>query len=279
MIRRVERIGDRRHRDRLGFRERWDRQERLLAEGALGPEKRDPPPGLRHCRHAGRIVMPMDELELRGLIDDLRSGACSPDDAVQEAEKAAVRRAWVLRRSTIIGRSAKTLPEAVYAPGKTPAQCAAIIAELLTGGGGSPILLTRANEAQVAASLRGLARMGCETPAVAEGGPPQHRRLASSGRHGPDASSSALRGPPTCPWPRSAWPCSARSASARRARRLRSGRRASPVRVHRRHHRCGCRRRRGRNGRGPGEPRGRPHAGTRDRRADERRLRRLARRA
>ena len=37
----VERIGDRRHRDRLGSGQERDRQERLFAEGALGTEERD----------------------------------------------------------------------------------------------------------------------------------------------------------------------------------------------------------------------------------------------
>ncbi len=42
------------------------------------------------------------------------------------------------------------LPEAVYAPGKTPEQCAAIVAELLSEDGDGPVLLTRADDAQAA---------------------------------------------------------------------------------------------------------------------------------
>jgi len=61
------------------------------------------------------------------------------------------------------------MPEAVYAPGKTPAQCAAIVAELLSGGGAGPVLLTRAEEAQVYASLE-VSPEGLRTPAVAEAG-------------------------------------------------------------------------------------------------------------
>jgi hypothetical protein len=94
----------------------------------------------------------MDELEIRQLIDDLRSGACSPDDAVRRLRRlpftelgfAKVDHHRALRQG---------LPEAVYGPGKTPAQCAAIVAELLVADGGGPVLLTRADEAQVAASL------------------------------------------------------------------------------------------------------------------------------
>jgi NCAIR mutase (PurE)-related protein len=43
--------------------------------------------------------------------------------------------------------------EAVYGPGKTPAQCAAIVAELLREPDGGPVLLTRVDEDQAAAAL------------------------------------------------------------------------------------------------------------------------------
>jgi NCAIR mutase (PurE)-related protein len=94
----------------------------------------------------------MDELEIRRLIDDLRSGACSPDDAVRRLRRlpftelgfAKVDHHRLLRQG---------LPEAVYGPGKTPGQCAEIVAELLVADGGGPVLLTRADEAQVAAAL------------------------------------------------------------------------------------------------------------------------------
>ena len=42
------------------------------------------------------------------------------------------------------------MPEAVYGPGKTPEQCAAIVGELLHGGD-DPVVLTRASEEQRAA--------------------------------------------------------------------------------------------------------------------------------
>jgi NCAIR mutase (PurE)-related protein len=45
------------------------------------------------------------------------------------------------------------LAEAVYAPGKSPAQCAQAVAGLLAGPGSGPVLLTRANAAQVVAAL------------------------------------------------------------------------------------------------------------------------------
>ena len=45
------------------------------------------------------------------------------------------------------------MAEAVYGPGKTPEQCAEIVAELLAAPGDSPVLLTRANDQQVATTL------------------------------------------------------------------------------------------------------------------------------
>jgi NCAIR mutase (PurE)-related protein len=110
----------------------------------------------------------MDEPEIRRLIDDLRSGACSPDDAVSQLRRlpfaelgfAKVDHHRALRQG---------LPEAVYGPGKTPAQCAAIVAELLAGGDGGPVLLTRADEAQVAASLEA-SPGGHRTPLEPESG-------------------------------------------------------------------------------------------------------------
>src|SRR5262245_11234350 len=45
------------------------------------------------------------------------------------------------------------MAEAVYGPGKTPEQCAEIVAELLAVPGSAPVLLTRADDAQAAAAL------------------------------------------------------------------------------------------------------------------------------
>jgi NCAIR mutase (PurE)-related protein len=82
----------------------------------------------------------------------VRSGVLSPDDAVSRLRRlpfadlgfAKVDHHRALRQG---------LPEAVYAPGKTAEQCAAIVAELLDADGSSPILLTRANDDQAAAAL------------------------------------------------------------------------------------------------------------------------------
>jgi NCAIR mutase (PurE)-related protein len=50
-------------------------------------------------------------------------------------------------------RTRTGIAEAVYAPGKSPAQCAAAVAGLLAGRRDGPVLLTRADPAQAAAAL------------------------------------------------------------------------------------------------------------------------------
>lgn len=93
----------------------------------------------------------MDEPTLQRLMDDVRAGVVSADDAVARLRRlpfadlgfARVDHHRALRQG---------LPESVYGPGKTPAQCAEIVAELLTEPGG-PVILSRADEAQAAAAM------------------------------------------------------------------------------------------------------------------------------
>jgi hypothetical protein len=95
----------------------------------------------------------MDELALQRLLDEVRSGACSPDDAVLRLRRLPFADLGFARvdhhRSLRQG-----LPEAVYGQGKTAAQCSAIVGELLGDGSadgtGTPVILTRADEEQVA---------------------------------------------------------------------------------------------------------------------------------
>jgi len=85
----------------------------------------------------------VDEARLRELLDDVRTGTTAPDDAVAELRRlpfsdlgyARVDHHRALRQG---------LAETVYAPGKAPEHCAAIIAELLREGSG-PVVLTRAD--------------------------------------------------------------------------------------------------------------------------------------
>jgi pyridinium-3,5-biscarboxylic acid mononucleotide synthase len=94
----------------------------------------------------------MDEPALRRLLDQVRSGALSPDDGVHQLRRlpfadlgyARVDHHRALRQG---------LPEAVYAPGKTAEQCLGIVAELLAEPDGGPVVLSRADPEQVAAVL------------------------------------------------------------------------------------------------------------------------------
>src|SRR5437588_4342638 len=94
----------------------------------------------------------MDETTLRQLLDDVRSGVVTPDAAVARLRRlpfadlgfARVDHHRALRQG---------LPEAVYGPGKTAEQCAAIVAELLAEPGSGPVLLTRANDEQAEAAM------------------------------------------------------------------------------------------------------------------------------
>lgn len=102
----------------------------------------------------------MDELSLRALLDDVQSGAVTPDAAVArlrrlpfaEVDGATVDHHRHLRQG---------LPEAIYGPGKSPEQCATIVGELLANGTG-PVILTRTDEAQRAACVDAHGQPGAE---------------------------------------------------------------------------------------------------------------------
>jgi NCAIR mutase (PurE)-related protein len=93
----------------------------------------------------------MDEPALRGLLDDLRAGLIDADEVVRQLRRlpfadlgyARIDHHRALRQG---------FPEAVYAPGKSPEQCAAIVTELLAEPGG-PVLLSRADDIQAGAAL------------------------------------------------------------------------------------------------------------------------------
>jgi pyridinium-3,5-biscarboxylic acid mononucleotide synthase len=94
----------------------------------------------------------MDEATLRLLLDDVRSGAITADDAVHRLRRLPFADLGFARVDHHRALRQK-LPEAVYAPGKSPEQCAAIVAELLDEPGGGPVLLTRATDEQAQAAL------------------------------------------------------------------------------------------------------------------------------
>jgi pyridinium-3,5-biscarboxylic acid mononucleotide synthase len=94
----------------------------------------------------------VDEVALRRLLDAVQVGAVTTDDAVERLRRlpyADLGFARVDHHRTL----RQGMAEAVYGPGKTPEQCAEIVAELLAGSDDVPVLLTRADDHQVAAAL------------------------------------------------------------------------------------------------------------------------------
>ena len=211
----------------------------------------------------------MVDPSLRELLEDVAGGATSPAAALERLRSlpfadlgfARVDHHRPLRQG---------FPEAVYAPGKTPAQCAAIVAELVNGPTAGPVLLTRADEATAASRpgrgprrhLRPRRPPRDLAPPIPPDGRGRHRlrrhRRPPGGRGGgrhprrprlaPDAADRRRRGRHPPP--------------AGRGARPPSGRRHP---------------RRGRHGGGPGVGRRRPGVGADHRRADKRRLRLLPR--
>jgi pyridinium-3,5-biscarboxylic acid mononucleotide synthase len=110
----------------------------------------------------------MDASSLRALVDDVAAGRCAPDDAVRQLRRLPFSDLGFARvdhhRDLRLG-----MPEAVYGPGKTPEHCAAVVEDLLAGTG-SPVLLTRASEAQVKATTAAASALGVVHSAVAESG-------------------------------------------------------------------------------------------------------------
>lgn len=100
----------------------------------------------------------MDEPVLRQLLADVAEGRCRPDDAVRRLQRlpyADLGFARVDHHRTLRQR----IPEAVYGPGKSASQCAAIVVELLAEPGG-PVLLTRADTLQATAAREAAAAAG-----------------------------------------------------------------------------------------------------------------------
>ena len=111
----------------------------------------------------------MDEPVLLRLLADVRSGACTPDEAVFRLRRLPFADLGFAKVDHHRGLR-QGLPEAVYGQGKTPEHCSAIVGELLDGAvaddgpadpagkGGdpgpgtparAPVILTRADAAQV----------------------------------------------------------------------------------------------------------------------------------
>jgi NCAIR mutase (PurE)-related protein len=93
----------------------------------------------------------VDEAALRELVEGITSGAVDADEAVSRLRRLPFADLGFARVDH--HRQLRTnLPEAVYAPGKTPEHCVAVIGELLATPGG-PVILTRADPTQAGATL------------------------------------------------------------------------------------------------------------------------------
>ncbi len=93
----------------------------------------------------------MDAQQLADLLAQVRDGTLPPDEALARLRRLPY--AEVAGARIDHHRSLRTgHPEAVYGPGKSPSQCARIVAEMLSGGSG-PVLLTRAQQQQTDAAL------------------------------------------------------------------------------------------------------------------------------
>jgi len=81
-------------------------------------------------------------------MEDVRRGVVTPEEAADRLRRLPFADLGFARVDHH-RRLRQGLPEAVYGPGKTPDQCEKLVAELL--GGGGPVILTRASDAQVEA--------------------------------------------------------------------------------------------------------------------------------
>jgi NCAIR mutase (PurE)-related protein len=123
----------------------------------------------------------VQEADLRELLEGVRSGAVAPDDALRRLRRlpftdlgfARVDHHRALRQG---------MAEAVYAPGKSPEECAAIVTALRADGGAGPVVLSRAEPDQVAAVLAaqpdGVSHPGQPATVVWDPAPDRPERVA-----------------------------------------------------------------------------------------------------
>lgn len=125
----------------------------------------------------------VDENALRALVDGIRSGDVTPDEAVGRLARlpfADVGDALVDHHRSV----RQGMPEAVYGPGKTPEQCVRIVGELLEHGQG-PVLVTRVDDEQSKAlvAVHGPAaeRGGCLAWRLPDPGRPERVLVTTAG--------------------------------------------------------------------------------------------------
>jgi pyridinium-3,5-biscarboxylic acid mononucleotide synthase len=93
----------------------------------------------------------VDAATLLRLLEEVRSGALHPDDALASLRRLPYADLGFARVDHHRGLR-QGLPEAVYGPGKAPEHVAAIVRELLDGGDG-PVVVTRVDDVQADAAL------------------------------------------------------------------------------------------------------------------------------
>ena len=215
----------------------------------------------------------MDELVLRQLLDDVRSGACSPDDAVFRLRRlpfadlgfAKVDHHRELRIGTPRGRlrpgqDARAGARRSWASCSTAPEAAARAPD-----SGGPVILTRADAAQVDAAMAGIRAASARSPV----GRPVATRSAASCRPSSGARAPRASGPHAgdhrghlrpARRPRVRGDARGPRDRADRAGRLRRRRRAPAAGLGRRARRRRRRRRRGGHGGRAGQPGRRDHA-------------------
>jgi NCAIR mutase (PurE)-related protein len=99
--------------------------------------------------------------DLRALLDDVRSGSTTPEDALERLSTLPFRDLG-FARVDLHRELRQGAPEAVLAEGKTPEQVARIVEAFVEGGAGS-VLVTRADE-KVRAAVREVAPEAEEDP-------------------------------------------------------------------------------------------------------------------
>jgi NCAIR mutase (PurE)-related protein len=92
----------------------------------------------------------VDEAAIRRLLQDVRDGRTSPDEAVSSLRRLPFADLGFARVDHH-RHMRQGMAEAVYGPGKTPDQAARIVAEILARSDEAPVVLTRADAAQVIA--------------------------------------------------------------------------------------------------------------------------------
>ena len=110
----------------------------------------------------------MDRPALERLLADVAAGTRSVEDAVRQLQRlpfadlgfARIDHHRQLRQG---------VPEAIFGPGKTPEQCVGIVTEFLNTSSG-PVVLTRAEPAQVDAVVTASTEAGFDAPAIVSNG-------------------------------------------------------------------------------------------------------------